>query len=173
MNPDAPPVHGAEPPSPASIRILLPTKRRFSARLWWPLWRVRWILALLVAYRSLPYVVDWVERHAPAGSWDYTRLPQAVFTIERILRVPVDRPHTLCLPRSLLLYYTLLRTGVPVKMNIGLDTSSEAHSHAWVTVEGQPVWDGQNQAGLFPLFLHSSGALNYWVNAPSPPTKSP
>jgi len=154
-----------EPESrPLEARVILPAGKRHGARLWWALWRVHWAIGFRVARRPLPDVMDWLARRARAGSWDASLLPQALFVIERILRVPGDRPHTLCLPRSLLLCYTLFRMGLSPRLNVGVDTSAQEHGHAWVTVDGRPFMESRDQPAAFPLFLHDSGWVSYWTN---------
>lgn len=107
-----------------------------------------WHLPAYILFGILKHIVPLTQLArwawcAPAGPRDREterRLAASVMRLSQLTGLP-DRD---CLQRSLLLYRVLSRAGADPKLVVGFQrVNRQVLGHAWVTVDGRPVFEAE------------------------------
>jgi hypothetical protein len=104
------------------------------------------LLPTYVLFGVLKHIVPlrWLVRRAwcpPTGARDRARERRLAMRVLRLSQ-RMGLPDRDCLQRSLLLYRVLSRAGADPKLVVGFQrVNSRVLGHAWVTVDGRPVFE--------------------------------
>ncbi|MDF0644702.1 MAG: lasso peptide biosynthesis B2 protein [Nitrospira sp.] len=101
---------------------------------------------LLLRWRSLPQVLDLLNRGAEAGCRDISTLELRIYYVDRWLeRFPYNTKGN-CFPRALALYWLTRRAGRPVRFCCGIRREgSNLDGHAWLTLDQEPFHELSEQ----------------------------
>jgi hypothetical protein len=132
---------------------------------------VAWSAALPVLKRALPLGrltrTMWTRaRRSP----DPDREQKIIFLARRIYRVRPFLRRDNCLERSLVAYRFLAREGMEPRLVLGAQRSDgEVRGHAWVTIDGRPVTEGEEAIACY-VPLAEFGADGALLDALQPST---
>lgn len=137
---------------------LLPIMLRLQLRL------LRVIFPLLIQFVSIPKLIQLANISGTPWRIDPEWIPAISAYIDRMLRGKNRELSNKCLLRSFLQYHFLNRAMIKTEFNIGLCGDKINTGHAWVSVEGKPVFDSPAQGKVFSEFLYKDKNLSiiYW-----------
>jgi hypothetical protein len=112
---------------------------------------VAWSMVLPMLKHLVPLHVltrlMWPKRRADTRAH---RAPAVTFLARRIFRVRPFLRRSNCLERSLLTYRFLAREGLDPRLVLGARRADgRVRGHAWVTIDGRPVMDGDEEIEQF------------------------
>jgi hypothetical protein len=96
-----------------------------------------------------------IPRDAPGDPSDAPHLNRILLALTRWWPA-----RTLCLQRSLMLYWLLNRRNLEPSLRIGVDKAdAKLLAHAWVEINGQPIGEPSDQCQEFALLEQPSASL--------------
>jgi hypothetical protein len=116
------------------------------------------VLKAALAVRGFARTWAWIQADAGRASLAGDVDPQLVAGAEYVVAMAAALypGHAACLERSLVLYWYLRRTGVPVEYRMGVQMYPFL-AHAWVEYRGTPINDVPEHVRLFRPIEGSAG----------------
>jgi hypothetical protein len=101
---------------------------------------------LLLRWRSLPQVLDVLNRAAGTVRRDIATLEPRIYYVDRWLEVFPYNTKGNCFPRALALYWLARRVGCPVRFCCGIKREdAKLDGHAWLTLDQKPFHELSEQ----------------------------
>lgn len=115
-------------------------------------WLISQTLAVLLAVRVgaslvvLPRLLRWLHAEPAPNQWDFDRLRDLAYYVDRWLGIFPANPKGNCFPRSLALFWFARRCGFPARFICGVRRGSDGlDGHAWVMCEGRALLEPTSQ----------------------------
>ena len=151
----------------ATVHLPPPGGRMEMLCYWSQLWLLLGLHAVRLRAVHLNRFLDVLQNVHSRDCWRFERLVYSIGRIDAMLGCRNGNSNDRCLLRSSLQFWSLVQTGFSPEFNIGLTTRNNAMGHAWISINGEALFEPKESASRFPVFVHRDKSVVYWIEKPS------